>query len=149
MAKFYIKLTGEQENDLTIERIHTLCRDLRPSKSVQPFMSFPGIISVSRAVLHAYMRSDNSEVLHNQDFFYFSNKFGLDSPVASVTKRFAWYGNTEDVARQIEQLAENFGPNFKFDKDMFIPLEVKKPDTLLFGGALRLKDMKEYEDESD
>jgi hypothetical protein len=30
---------------------------------------------------------------------------------------------------------------------MFIPLEVKRPDTLLFGGALRLKDMKENEDQ--
>ncbi len=106
-------------------------------------MAFPGLISCGRALVEAYMRGENNDVVMNQSFFFTSNKYGLDNPVASVTKRIAWYGNTEDLQKQIEDLYQMHGNDFKFDKDIFIPQEQKKTDGVLFGGELRFRDMNE------
>lgn len=74
-------------------------------------------------MVEAYMRGENNDIIMNQSFFLTSNKYGLDNPVASVTKRIAWYGNTEDLHKQIEDLYLMHGSDFKFDKDFFIPQE--------------------------
>lgn len=110
-------------------------------------MSFPGLISCGRAIVEAYMRGENNDTIMNQSFFLTSNKYGLDNPVASVTKRIAWYGNTEDLQKQIEDLYLMHGSDFKFDKDVFIPQEQKKTDGVLFGGELRLRDMNELNEQ--
>lgn len=60
-------------------------------------MSYPGLITCGKALLEAYIKGDDLETISNKIFFQASTKFGLDSPVACVTKRISWYGNTDDI----------------------------------------------------
>ena len=46
------------------------------------------------------------------------SKFGLDSPVPSVTKRLAFYGNNEDIVKQVEQ-ACSLNPLSQIDPSLF------------------------------
>lgn len=66
--------------------------------------------------------------------------------MASVTKRLAFYGNTEDLNKQVEDLSILYGADFKFDKDMFVTMDPKKTENVSYGGELRLRDMSELHD---
>jgi len=37
------------------------------------------------------------------------NRFGLDNPCPSITKRLAWFGNQEDIEKAIEKAATRLG----------------------------------------
>jgi len=63
-----------------------------------------------------------------------------------VTKRLAFYGNTEDLNKQVEDLSILYGADFRFDKDIFVTMDPKKTENVSYGGELRLRDMNELHD---
>lgn len=93
------------------------------------------------------MRGENNDKIPYQSLIYAQNKYGIDSPVASVGKRISWYGNTEDLSKQIEQLHAEYGNDFTFDKRIFVAQEsnVVVPEGV-FGGQLRAREMNELDD---
>jgi hypothetical protein len=58
---------------------------------------YPGPISIARVLAYAYMSGSNDQKINAEGFRKGVTLFGLDCPVPSVTKRLAFYGNTQDV----------------------------------------------------
>ena len=93
-------------------------------------MQFPGIVSVQRALLYAYM-SSAGECLTESDFMHACSQFGLENPVPTVSKRLAWYGNTEDLEKMVERVSNKFKNEVKaagmyLDPEAFTPCELEK-----------------------
>jgi len=62
-------LSSYQDTEINLERIQVLIREARSSKSVQPFMSYPGLITCGKALLEAYIKGDDLETISNKIFF--------------------------------------------------------------------------------
>ncbi len=82
-------------------------------------MMHPGKISVAKALVHAYLSGTNSFEIDRIGFMTGCSKFGLDSPVPCVTKRLAFYGNNEDIVKQVEQ-AFSLNPTSQIDPSLFM-----------------------------
>lgn len=78
-----------------------MIKDFRVNKIEQAFVTYPGTIVALRAITYAYMSGENTLKIDGQGFLTACRLFGLDSPSESVTKRLAFYGNTEDILSQV------------------------------------------------
>lgn len=58
---------------------------------------FPGVISIARTLAYAYMSGENNLKINGEGFKKGATIFGLDCPTPPITKRLAFYGNTQDV----------------------------------------------------
>lgn len=67
-----------------------------PSISQSAFLKFPGLVSFRRAFIYGLVCGDNGFEINTQEFIAACNRFGLDNPWPSVTKRIGLYGNNED-----------------------------------------------------
>jgi hypothetical protein len=111
-------------------------------------MQFPGVVCVQRALLYAYM-SSASELLTESDFMFACSQFGLENPVPTVSKRLAWYGNTEDLEKMVERVSNKLKDEVKaagmyLDPEAYTPNEFekdKKKDQQLI--PLKIKDLQE------
>lgn len=51
------------------------------------------------------MSGKNSLELDKEGFLVGCTKFGLNNPLACVTRRLAHYGNTDDVLKELNKIA--------------------------------------------
>ena len=75
--------------------------------------------------------SSNSELLTEPDFMFACSQFGLENPVPTVSKRLAWYGNTEDLEKMVERVSNKLKDNIKaagmyLDPEAYTPNELEK-----------------------
>jgi hypothetical protein len=68
-------------------------------------LTYPGRISILRTLVHGFMSGKNSLELDKEGFLSGCTKFGLNNPLACVTRRLAHYGNTSDVLKELERVA--------------------------------------------
>lgn len=71
--------------------------------SPSAFVKFPGIISIRRAFLYALVCGENSFDINTQEFIAGCNRFGIDNPCPTITKRIALYGNDEDFEEIVKK----------------------------------------------
>lgn len=83
--------------EVTVDRLLNLTRDYKQMKALPQFTGFSKHIGITRTVLYSYMTGVNSREICARDFMAAVTKFGLDSPIPNVTRRLAFYGNTQDV----------------------------------------------------
>lgn len=69
------------------------------NKVQQPAVSFAGNVSYYRAMIYAFMCGTNSEDVNDFEFMAGCNRFAIDNPLPTVTKRIAYYGNSEDITK--------------------------------------------------
>ena len=51
------------------------------------------------------MCSTNGEDVNDFEFMAGCNRFAVDNPLPTVTKRIAYYGNHDDIAKQLDAFA--------------------------------------------
>ena len=91
---------AEKKGDLTCERLSFLAKEFY-SKKFTPFLTHPTGISFSRVLLHAMLTGDTDQEIDQRGWQVALQRFGLDSPIASVSKRLGMFGNTEDLLELI------------------------------------------------
>jgi hypothetical protein len=71
-------------------------------KLTSKFLKFAGPVTVSRALLYAFMTGANSHQINEVQFAAGINRFGVENPMPTVKRRIALYGNSEEVKNLIE-----------------------------------------------
>jgi len=92
--------------------------------------------------------SSAGESLTESEFMYACSQFGLENPVPSVTKRLAWYGNTEEIEKMVERVSNKLKNEIKasgmyLDPDAYTPCEHDKEKKKDVGIPLKIKDLQE------
>lgn len=77
----------------------------KKNKVQQPAVSFAGPIATMRGMLYAFMCGTNGEDINDFEFMAGCNRFAIDNPLPTVTKRIAYYGNHDDIAKQLDTFA--------------------------------------------
>lgn len=97
------KLLSEKNPDgPQADRVEAMSKEFKQlGRKVNPFLVFPGVISINRAILHGYMSGVNSHEMDRYGFMEGVAKFGIDVPIPCITKRLALYGNTVDILEQV------------------------------------------------
>lgn len=67
-------------------------------------LSFGGSVCQTRAFIYALMCGSNKFECSEIEFLAGCNRFGLDNPVPTITRRLATYGNEEPVEKLLERL---------------------------------------------
>ena len=75
-----------------------------PQKSPITNVNYPKEVSVIRAFVYSLMCESNSPEISAQAFLAGCNRFGLDNPCPTVTKRLACYGNQEDLEKEFKKI---------------------------------------------
>lgn len=63
-------------------------------------MSFPGAVTAARVLLFTYL--SNPTKFDADAFIRACSKFGLDCPVAQVSRRLSLYGNTNEIKIEVQ-----------------------------------------------
>lgn len=80
-------------------------KETRFQKSNLQFVGYPGQISCLRALIYGFMCGSNDEKVNEVEFGSGCNRFAMDNPTPTITKRLSLYGNTEDVESIFKQVA--------------------------------------------
>jgi len=96
-------------------------------------MQFPGQISACRAMLYAYMCGSNTSEVNEIEFLAGCNRFAIDNPMPTITKRIALYGVTEDIEKMLERLAQRF-ENLNIDPEQYGGTEMERGNKFRIGG---------------
>lgn len=92
--------------------------------------------------------SSVGEYLNENDFMHACSQFGLDNPVPSVTKRLAWYGNTEELEKMVERVSNKLKNEIKaagmyLDPEAYTPCENDKEKKKDVVQPVKIKDLQE------
>lgn len=77
----------------------------KKNKVQQPAVSFSGTIAFHRAMVYAFMCGTNGDDVNDFEFLAGCNRYAVDNPLPTVTKRIAYYGNHDDISKQLDQFA--------------------------------------------
>jgi hypothetical protein len=85
------------------------------------------------------MCGTNQADLNEFEFLAGCNRFALDNPVPSITKRMAFYGNNEEVSKGLDGIVAKMGeqPYLKEGQYTGNKLNRNKPNDLLGGGETK------------
>ena len=115
IQKQFSRSSQDKENfpEISTDLALFATKELRAQKSNIQFLGFTGQISCYRALIYAYMCGANSSYVDELEFGTGCNRFGVDNPIPTITKRLSLYGNTEDVESIFKQvsvkLVQNLG----------------------------------------
>jgi hypothetical protein len=84
---------------MTFDNALDAIKDLRQAKTLSPLIQFTGQISLLRSMVYAYLCGNNDGHANDFEFLAGCNRFAVDNPTPTVTKRIAFYGNTEDITK--------------------------------------------------
>jgi len=87
-------------NALDKDIITSVTKDIRPSKNENNFLNFTGSISNIRSFLYALMCGGNNQEFNEIELLAACNKYGVDNPTQTITRRLSLYGNDE-IANQL------------------------------------------------
>ncbi|CDW81151.1 UNKNOWN [Stylonychia lemnae] len=103
LSKEFMRRYQEQEGLFNSEEIDKIVATCTPSQSPSVYVKYPGIISVRRAFLYALVCGENGFEISTQEFIAGCNRFGIDNPCPTVTKRISLFGNDEDFDELIKK----------------------------------------------
>ena len=63
-------------------------------------------MSLTRAYLYAMMTGENEGEVNETEFVAGCNRFGIDNPTPIITKRLGFYGNIEEIEKNLHDLAK-------------------------------------------
>lgn len=101
--------TNVKRDEVNLDNILSVIKEHKPIKSPSPVMQFAGTVSYLRAFLFGLMTGNNNGEINEVEFLSGCTRFGIDNPTPIITKRIAWYGNTEDLEKVLERAAEKNG----------------------------------------
>lgn len=81
------------ESVITTDLVEHVIKDIRPSKMFNTFLSFAGKISNTRALIYAFMCGGNNNEVNELELLAGCNRFGIENPLFTVTKRLSLFGN--------------------------------------------------------
>ena len=104
-------MQDESRNSVTLENARDVVQDVRnkTKPSTSNVVSWPSHIATLRALVYAYMCGTNQADLNEFEFLAGCNRFALDNPCPTITKRMAFYGNNEDVAKGLDGIVAKMG----------------------------------------
>jgi len=80
--------------------------DYRAKGAGNQFLDWANQTTLTRAYLYAMMCADIKGEINETSFSAGCNRFGLDNPVPTITKRLAHYGNNYEVEKWVEEAAQ-------------------------------------------
>ena len=78
------------------------------AKYSSPLLMYANEMSQYRAMVYALMCGSNGNDVTDIEMQAGCNRFGLDNPVPTVTKRLAWYGNEESIDKTLERVSKTY-----------------------------------------
>jgi hypothetical protein len=83
LQKNFTRYVGEVGLDAQIstEIVHSVAKDIRPSKTQNSLLNFAGPISNIRSLLYALMCGGNNNEINELELIAACNRFGVDNPV--------------------------------------------------------------------
>ena len=115
--------------DFSMRDVQSIIQAILPPKSPGSLVSFAKEITHARAFIYALQCGQNNGTVDAAALLAGCNRFGLDSPIPTITKRLATYGNTEDVVDLVRKAAEAHKARAPQDPDvdleLYCPAELK------------------------
>ena len=71
------------------------------AKTTFQVLAWPGSFSLTRAFLYSSLCGDNFGEVTEAQFAAGCNRFGIDNPTPTISKRLATYGNTEEIEQVV------------------------------------------------
>lgn len=94
-----------------------------------PLISYPGQISYVRAYIYACTAgSQNDQTFSDDCYIAGASRFGLESPVASVSTRCGFYGNSRDVMQILQDAESSFGKPIRIEAKQFTSFTMGLPE---------------------
>ena len=104
ITKYFAKFFQEQEGIFNTEEISTICGHVIPQENlVSPIVLYPGELSFIRAFLFALMSQNNAFDISNKNFLKGIGRFGIDSPLPSISKTLFLYGNEINIGELLNE----------------------------------------------
>lgn len=114
--------------DISYLDVQKIVRGIMPAKPPTPNVHFAKDITIVRAFVYSLVCEDNCNVISAQAFLAGCNRYGIDNPCPTITKRMALYGLTEDLDKDFRRLVERYRreePTIRIDPDVHGPAELK------------------------
>lgn len=92
-------------------------------RNLPSFVSYPGSISIARALAYGYMSGENNYRVNADGFQKACSLFGIDNPMPTVTRRLAAYGNAPELMSLIRNHVDLSTLNEVQDTSRFKPPE--------------------------
>ena len=87
-----------------VTKINSEFRMNKAQKSPTHMLSWAGHMCLVRALMYAMLCGKNGNEVTEAEFLAGCNRFGIDNPMPTQTKRLYLYGNTEDMDKLIDNL---------------------------------------------
>jgi len=94
--------------------INSVAKDIRANKNESYFLNFTGSISNIRAFLYALMCGGNNQEFNEIELLAACNRYGVDNPTQTISKRLSLYGNDEIVNELLQQFKDEAGIDTSF-----------------------------------
>ena len=86
---------------------------LIPEKSPSPAVYWGRDITMMRAFIYSLVCGDNSKEVTSENFLAACNRFGLDNPCPTISKRLGNFGNQDEIEKDFKRIVEKYKNNFK------------------------------------
>lgn len=123
------KMNNRHKMAFSMRDVQSIISQILPPKSPSSLVAFAKDITQARAFIYALTCGTNDVEITAESMLAGCNRFGLDNPIPTITKRLSTYGNGEDVTDLIRKAAEAHkarAPNDPdIDLEMYPPAELK------------------------
>lgn len=109
----FLEAQIKHEGDIGVKFIKDLFENLIPEKSPSPAVYWARDITLMRAFIYSLVCGENSKNISSENFMAAVNRFGLDSPCPTVTKRLGNYGNQDEIDKDFKRIVNKYKENFK------------------------------------
>jgi hypothetical protein len=112
----------ESRNSVTLENARDVIMDVRNragKTALSSVVTFPNHVATLRALIYAYMCGTNQADLNEFEFLAGCNRFALDNPTPTITRRMAFYGNVEEVSKGLDSIVAKIGENPYLKEGMY------------------------------
>ena len=96
------------EGAISIADVRKCLQKVIPDKTVSPSVSFGRDITTTRAFLYGIVCKENNQMLPSDAFLAGCNRFGVDNPCPTVTKRLANYGNADELDKDFKRIVNKY-----------------------------------------
>jgi len=95
---------------VTLDNAKDVVYSVRNNKALSSYVvTFPSHIATLRALVYAYMCGTNQPDLNEFEFLAGCNRFAIDNPTPTITKRMAFYGNIEEISKGLDGIVAKVG----------------------------------------
>lgn len=103
---------ANHDGALSFDVIARTMNSVLPKKSKSPSVSFGKEVTWIRAYYYALVCGDNDSEISIERLIAGCNRFGLDSPIPTITKRMNMFGNIEELQKDFERLVKKYQEKF-------------------------------------